>query len=111
MGYKFKVDEFNIQDWNTDGWGSITYDTGFTYSSNVAATLLAQRVGQEKLLDYYTQGGWQPGQLNILGARPSIGKTAMALSMFSQKFSSPAISKSPDFFKASVSIETFFCKL
>lgn len=34
-----------------------------------------------KILDYYTQGGWQPGQLNILGARPSVGKTAFSLNL------------------------------
>ena len=34
-----------------------------------------------KLLDYYTQGGWQPGQLNIIGARPSVGKTAFSLNL------------------------------
>lgn len=53
-----KVDEFNIQDWNTDGWGSITFDTGFTYSSNVAATKLAQKLGKEKLVDYYKNLGF-----------------------------------------------------
>jgi len=53
-----KVDEFNIQDWNTKGWGSITYDTGFTYSSNVAATKLAQSIGKEKLVDYYKKLGF-----------------------------------------------------
>ena len=34
-----------------------------------------------QLLDFYTQGGWQPGQLNILGARPSVGKTAFSLNL------------------------------
>lgn len=52
------VDEYTIRDWNKFGWGSITYDTGFTYSSNVAATLLAQKIGKEKLLDYYTALGF-----------------------------------------------------
>ena len=47
-----QVDEFKIQDWNTHGWGKITYDVGFTYSSNVAATLLAQKLGREKIVDY-----------------------------------------------------------
>ena len=53
-----KVDEFNIQDWNTKGWGNISYDTGFTYSSNVAATKLAQSIGKEKLVDYYKKLGF-----------------------------------------------------
>ncbi len=52
------VDEFKIQDWNKYGWGSITYDVGFTYSSNVAATLLAQKLGKEKLIDYYRKLGF-----------------------------------------------------
>ncbi len=52
------VDEYKIKDWNDDGWGTITYDTGFTYSSNVAATKLAQKLGKEKLLDYYTELGF-----------------------------------------------------
>lgn len=32
-------------------------------------------------LDYYTYGGWGPGQLIILAARPSVGKTAVMLKM------------------------------
>ena len=39
--------EYVIDDWNDEGWGTITYDVGFTYSSNVAATLLAQKLGKE----------------------------------------------------------------
>ena len=53
-----KVDEFNIKDWNNTGWGDITYDVGFTYSSNVAATKLAQEIGKEKLVDYYKKLGF-----------------------------------------------------
>lgn len=53
-----EVDNYKIRDWNTVGWGNITYDVGFTYSSNVAATLLAQQVGKEKLLDYYSALGF-----------------------------------------------------
>lgn len=52
------VDDYEIDDWNDTGWGTITYDVGFTYSSNVAATLLAQKIGKEKLLDYYTELGF-----------------------------------------------------
>ena len=53
-----EVDNYKIRDWNNVGWGNITYDVGFTYSSNVAATLLAQQVGKEKLLDYYNALGF-----------------------------------------------------
>ena len=38
--------------------GKITYDTGFTYSSNVAAVNLAQALGKEKLLNYYEKFGF-----------------------------------------------------
>ncbi|MBQ3020990.1 MAG: PASTA domain-containing protein [Bacilli bacterium] len=55
---KITVDNYEIKDWNDKGWGVINYDVGFTYSSNVAATLLAQNLGKEKLLDYYTELGF-----------------------------------------------------
>lgn len=63
-----EVDEYKIKDWNDTGWGKITYDVGFTYSSNVAATLLAQKLGKEKLLDYYTELGFgQKTNLELRG--------------------------------------------
>ncbi len=55
---KIIVDDYEIKDWNNEGWGKITYDVGFTYSSNVAATLLAQKLKKEKMLDYYTKLGF-----------------------------------------------------
>lgn len=65
---KIVVDDYEIKDWNDKGWGTITYDVGFTYSSNVAATLLAQKLGKEKLLDYYTDLGFgQKTGIKLLG--------------------------------------------
>lgn len=65
---KIIVDEYEIKDWNDTGWGTITYDVGFTYSSNVAATLLAQKIGKETLLDYYTDLGFgQKTGIELLG--------------------------------------------
>lgn len=65
---KINVDEYEIKDWNDKGWGRITYDVGFTYSSNVAATLLAQKLGKETLLDYYTDLGFgQKTGIDLLG--------------------------------------------
>ena len=53
-----QVSDYNISDWNKEGWGRITYDVGFTYSSNVAAVLLSQKLGKEKLLEYYQKFGF-----------------------------------------------------
>ncbi len=53
-----KVSDYVISDWNKDGWGSITYDKGFTYSSNVAAVLLSKKLGKDKLMDYYKKFGF-----------------------------------------------------
>ncbi len=52
------VDDYTIKDWNRVGWGEITFDTGFTYSSNVAAIMLAQRLGIKTLSNYYTSLGF-----------------------------------------------------
>ena len=47
-----------ISDHKKDGWGWITYDTGFAYSSNVAATNLALNLGVEELTKYYKKLGF-----------------------------------------------------
>lgn len=52
------VADYKIKDWNNTGWGKIDYDTGFTYSSNVAAVKLAQNLGKKKLYEYYTDLGF-----------------------------------------------------
>lgn len=52
------VGDYTIKDWNKVGWGSITFDTGFTYSSNVAAVKLSQRLGKKKLHNYYQKLGF-----------------------------------------------------
>lgn len=49
-----QIDDAKIKDWNNYGWGIITFDEGFMGSSNVAATKLAQKLGRQKLFDYYT---------------------------------------------------------
>lgn len=37
---KYEIGEDTVQDWNGKGWGYITYDLGFEYSSNVAVVNL-----------------------------------------------------------------------
>lgn len=46
-----------ISDWNKYGWGDITFDRGFYASSNVAASLLSQKLGKEKLKNFYDSIG------------------------------------------------------
>ena len=53
-----KVDDATIKDFNTVGWGEITFDSGFAYSSNVAATHLALELGVDKLTDFYEKCGF-----------------------------------------------------
>ena len=53
-----KVDDYIIKDWNNIGWGTIPFDTGFTYSSNTAAVRLAQKLGRDKLTDFYESLGF-----------------------------------------------------
>ncbi len=54
-----QVDNAIIQDFNGGrGWGDITFDVGFAYSSNVAATTLALDLGREELYNYYSNLGF-----------------------------------------------------
>lgn len=56
---KTEVADVVISDFNEGyGWGDITYDTGFAYSSNVAATNLALDLGIDKLTNYYKALGF-----------------------------------------------------
>ena len=58
MSGTVKVPGATIKDFNNTGWGEITFDTGFAYSSNVGATYLAQKVGAKKLKDFYESLGF-----------------------------------------------------
>lgn len=53
-----KIDDATIKDFNGKGWGTITFDEGFAYSSNVAATNLAIELGRENLYNYYASLGF-----------------------------------------------------
>ena len=47
-----------IRDATRSGWGEIDFDLGFAHSSNVAATILALRLGVNKLTNYYNNLGF-----------------------------------------------------
>ena len=55
---QIEVADAIIKDFNKDGWGKISYDTGFAYSSNVAATKLALNLGVDRLTKYYNKLGF-----------------------------------------------------
>ena len=58
-GY-FKVDENDrINDWDKNGWGEISYDTGFEYSSNVAiANIISKYLSREELKECFIKYGF-----------------------------------------------------
>jgi len=51
-------DGIKIKDSNKTGWGNISFDTGFAYSSNVAATKLALNLKVDGLTNYYKKLGF-----------------------------------------------------
>ena len=55
---KIEVADATIRDFNNKGWGTITFDTGFAYSSNVAATNLGLKLGVGKLKTFYQKAGF-----------------------------------------------------
>ncbi len=58
-GY-FKVDEEDqINDWDKNGWGEISYDTGFEYSSNTAiANIISKYLSRDELKECFTKYGF-----------------------------------------------------
>lgn len=55
---KIEVADATIRDFNNKGWGVITFDTGYAYSSNVAATNLGLQLGVSKLKTFYQKLGF-----------------------------------------------------
>ncbi len=57
---KRKIGNYTIHDHNNgQGWGDgINFDTGFAYSSNVAASYIADQVGLANLTDFYKNLGF-----------------------------------------------------
>ena len=74
-------------------WGTISFDTGFAYSSNVAATTLAFRLleyGEKKLPDYYDALGKKTGielANEVSGDMEVVYKSELANSSFGQGIS------------------------
>ncbi len=82
-------DGTKINDFNNKGWGEIDFDTGFAYSSNVAATHLALELGTNKLKAFYDTLGFGkktginlPGEVE--GANTFIYESELATAAFGQ---------------------------
>ena len=56
---RYDVGEYTIYDWNNNGWGMVTYDKGFEYSSNVAiANILANNLTKKQLKECFKKYGF-----------------------------------------------------
>ena len=56
---KYKIGEDTVNDWNVHGWGTINYDLGFEYSSNVAvANMLNSILTKEDLKECFKKYGF-----------------------------------------------------
>ena len=74
----FQVGEDTVNDWNRTGWGDISFDKGFEYSSNVGiANLIDRGLSRQDLYDCFTKYGFgslteielsreQSGKLNFI---------------------------------------------
>ena len=55
----YKIGDDTIKDWNNKGWGTITYDKGFEYSSNVGiANLIQKKLSRDQLKECYKKYGF-----------------------------------------------------
>ena len=54
----YDVDGHTIYDWEPEGWGDITYNEGMQYSSNALMMILQEKVGEDKMLEYYKDFGF-----------------------------------------------------
>jgi penicillin-binding protein 2B len=53
------IDDATISDWNRKGWGTITFDQGYSLSSNVgAASMIDRFISGNDLKDYYKKLGF-----------------------------------------------------
>lgn len=55
----YKIGDDTIKDWNNTGWGTISYDKGFEYSSNVGiANIINKKLNKQKLQDCFKKYGF-----------------------------------------------------
>ncbi len=76
MSGSIPVADAIIRDFNRKGWGEISFDTGFAYSSNVAASILGLELKAERLTNYYKKLGFSQ-KTGIELAKEVSGKVQM----------------------------------
>lgn len=55
----YVIGEDTVSDWNKTGWGEISYQKGYTLSSNTCvANLIKNYLSKDKLMDYYKKLGF-----------------------------------------------------
>lgn len=55
---RMTIGKYTISDFNDVGFGTITFDQGFGYSSNIAAANLAKKLKKNQLKDFYKKLGF-----------------------------------------------------
>ena len=74
MSGEITIGEYTVRDWNYYGWGEITFDKGFEYSSNIGATYLVRNyITKEDLRECLETYGFGK-QTGIELAREASGK-------------------------------------
>ena len=59
MSGEITIGEYTVRDWNYYGWGEITLDKGFEYSSNIGATYLVRnKISKEDLRECLEEYGF-----------------------------------------------------
>ncbi len=56
---EIKIGDDTVKDWNLDGWGTITFDKGYEYSSNVGVSYMMQKfISKSDLRECLTKYGF-----------------------------------------------------
>ena len=56
---EIKIGDDTVKDWNREGWGTITFDKGYEYSSNVGVSYMMQKfINKADLRDCLTKFGF-----------------------------------------------------
>jgi len=93
---KMQIYDRTISDWRSEGWGRITFDEGFKYSSNVVAANLVKNLKPYELYDCFHRYGFgQKTEIELprefSGSLPFVNQVEKANAAFGQGLSTTAI--------------------